>query len=653
MVTASIGEMKRIVYALNAATEQYDAGNPQMSDIQWDSLYFKLKQMEHILKKVLPESPTRKIHYKAVNNLEKVRHNHLMLSLDKTKDSKEIKTFLGDKDYICMGKMDGLTLSLYYKNGNLISAETRGNGIEGEQVLHNAITIWNIPKSIKGAPQELIVDGEIICTYHDFEKFQGDYKNPRNFASGSIRLLDANECRKRKLTFIAWDVVKGFETLKTLSKKLQTLSTMGFSVVPFVVDDNVYKKPVEIIAEDVFDLCKKEEYPIDGLVFKFNDCDYYAAQGRTDHHFKGGIAFKRYDEEVETTLRDIEWQLGRSGVLTPVAIFDEVELGGTMVSRASLHNISVMDSLYSSTWGEGLKVTVFKANEIIPQLSDVYVKGYIPPANKKLFPPKICPYCGQPTTLKDNNGVKTLYCFNADCGDKIIAQIEHFCSKKGMDIKGLSTATLQKLYKANWINNIEDIFILSVHREEWIAMPGFGEKLVDKILAAIDASRKCTLETFITALGIPLIGRTVAKEIVKEFPTYDEFRAAINEGFDFSILPTFAEAKTKALLNFDYGVADRVYKYLTIGFEEPVQKTDTLANVTVVITGKLKLYKNRAELKSVIENAGGKVTDSVTKKVTYLINNDITSTTAKNKKAQDLGIEIITEEEFAKKFLNV
>ncbi|MBQ2348172.1 MAG: NAD-dependent DNA ligase LigA, partial [Clostridia bacterium] len=533
MTNASMGEMRRIVYTLNAATEQYDAGNPQMSDIKWDSLYFRLKQMEHALERVLPESPTRKIHYKAVNSLEKVRHNHLMLSLDKTKDSKEIKTFLGDKDYICMGKMDGLTLSLFYKNGNLVSAETRGDGIEGEQVLHNAITIWNIPKSIKGAPQELIVDGEIICTYQDFEKFQGNYKNPRNFASGSIRLLDANECRKRKLTFIAWDVIKGFETLPTLSAKLQTLSTLGFSVVPFVVDDNVYKKPIEIIAEDVFDLCRKKEYPIDGLVFKFNDCDYYAAQGRTDHHFKGGIAFKRYDEEIETTLRDIEWQLGRSGVLTPVAIFDEVELGGTMVSRASLHNISVMDSLYPNTWSEGLKVTVFKANEIIPQLSDAYVKGYMPPANKKLFPPRICPYCGQPTTLKDNNGVKTLYCLNADCGDKIIAQIEHFCSKKGMDIKGLSTATLQKLYKANWINNIEDIFNLSTHREEWIAMPGFGEKLVDKILAAIDESRKCTLETFITALGIPLIGRTVAKEIVKEFPTYNEFRAAINDRFDF------------------------------------------------------------------------------------------------------------------------
>ena len=652
MMTASYGEMRRIICMLNDATEHYDAGDPQMSDIKWDFWYYKLRQMEHETGKVFPDSPTRKIHYKAVNQLEKVRHNHLMLSLDKTKNSADIKKFLGDENYICMGKMDGLTLSLTYKNGSLISAETRGDGVEGEQVRHNALAIWNIPKSIRGL-DELVVDGEIICTYDDFERFKDEYKNPRNFASGSIRLLDANECRRRKLTFVAWDVIKGLEDCETLTAKLQKLSKLGFTVVPSVTDTNYYKKPVETIAEEVFDMCKKASYPVDGLVFKFDDCKFYNAQGRTDHHFKGGIAFKRYDEEVITTLRDVEWQLGRSGILTPVAIFDEVELGGTTVSRASLHNISVMDSLYPDFWYDGLKITVFKANEIIPQLSAVYMDGYLPPNNKKLSPPRLCPYCGKPTTLKDNNGVKTLYCLNADCGDKIIAQIEHFCSKKGMDIRGLSTATLQKLYEANWINNIEDIFNLSTHKEEWALIKGFGEKSVEKILAAIDASRTCTLETFITALGIPLIGRTVAKEIVKKFPTYQEFRVAIDEKFDFSSLPTFAEAKTQSLLTFDYGVADRVYNYLTIDFEEKPEVTHQLDGFVVVITGKLKLFKNRAELKAAIENAGGKVTNSVTRKVTYLINNDSTSTTAKNKKAQELGIYIITEEDFAKKFLDV
>ena len=630
MRTASYGEMRRIICMLNDATEHYDAGDPQMSDIKWDFWYYKLRQMEHESGKVFSDSPTRKIHYKAVNQLEKVRHNHLMLSLDKTKNSADIKKFLGDENYICMGKMDGLTLSLTYKNGSLISAETRGDGVEGEQVCHNALAVWNIPKSIRGL-DELVVDGEIICTYEDFEKFKDEYKNPRNFASGSIRLLDANECRRRRLTFVAWDVIKGFEDCETLTEKLQKLDKLGFTVVPSVTDTNFYKKPVETIAEEVFDMCKRASYPVDGLVFKFDNCKFYNAQGRTDHHFKGGIAFKRYDEEVITTLRDVEWQLGRSGVLTPVAIFDEVELGGTTVSRASLHNISVMDSLYPDFWYDGLKITVFKANEIIPQLSAVYMDGYLSPNNKKLSPPRLCPYCGKPTTLK--------------------AQIEHFCSKKGMDIKGLSTATLQKLYEANWINNIEDIFNLSTHKEEWALIKGFGEKSVEKILAAIDASRTCTLETFITALGIPLIGRSVAKEIVKKFPTYQEFRAAIDEGFDFSVLPTFAEAKTKSLLAFDYGVADRVYNYLTIDFKEKAETTHQLDGFVVVITGKLKLFNNRAELKAAIENAGGKVADSVTKKVAYLINNDSTSTTAKNKKAQELGIEIVTEEDFAKKFL--
>lgn len=648
-----ISEMKRLVYALNDATEQYDAGNPQISDVQWDSWYFELKQLEHETGIVLPNSPTQNIHYKSINQLENVKHNHLMLSLDKTKSSKDIADFLGDKDYICMGKMDGLTLSLRYINGVLTSAETRGDGKQGKQVLHNALTVWNIPKSIKGMRGELVVDGEIICTYDDFEKFKDKYKNPRNFASGSIQLLDANECSRRKLTFVAWDAVKGCEYNDTLSDRLETLKSLGFTVVPFVTQIGKYKNPITNIAEEVFELCKQASYPVDGLVFKFDNCEYYTAQGRTDHHFKGGIAFKRYEEEVATTLRDIEWQLGRSGVLTPVAIFDEIEIGGTAVSRASLHNISVMDSLYPNLWYDGLKITVIKAHEIIPQLSGAYRDGCVQPNVKKLLPPKLCPYCGKPTILKDNSGVKTLYCSNNGCRDRVIAQIEHFCSKKGMDITGLSTATLQKLYQANWINNIEDIFNLSTYKNEWIKMAGFGEKSVEKILAAIDASRRCSLETFITALGIPLIGRTVAKEIVKRFPTYGEFRDAIDNQFDFSSLPTFAEAKTKALLTFDYRVADRVYSYLMIDLQEQPAISDQLSGLTVSITGKLNLYKNRAELKEVIERAGGKVTDSISKKVQYLINNDNTSTTAKNTKAKELGIEILTEEEFTKKFLNI
>ena len=554
-----------------------------------------------------------------------------------------------------MGKMDGLTLSLHYIDGKLISAETRGNGVVGEQVLHNAMAIWNIPKTVKGMKGELIVDGEVICTYKDFEEFKNAYKNPRNFASGSIRLLDANECKKRKLTFVAWDVIKGFEFSTSLSDKLELLSELGFTIVPFVCGNksNREKYPISEAAEHTFIKCEELSYPIDGLVFKFDNCDFYSKQGRTEHHFKGGMAFKRYDEETQTTILDIEWQLGRSGILTPVAIFEPVEVLGTTISRASLHNLSVMKSLYAGTWFKGLQATVFKANEIIPQLSSVFENNEIK-RGPSLSPPKKCPYCGCPTTKKNNEGVTTLYCTNTDCGKKIVAQIEHFCSSKGMDIKGLSGITLHKLYETNWINSIEDIFLLDEHRREWMNLPGFGQKSVDRVLDSIERSKKCSLVTFIAALGIPLIGKSVAKEIVKKFPTYTLFRQAIKEKFDFSVLPNFAAAKTNSLLNYDYSVADKVYSYLNIIYEDPSLEQETteksLSNTVVCITGKLTKMK-RAQFKQMIESHGGRVVDSISKKVNYLVTNDSESGTAKNKKAKELNIPIISEEDFIKKFL--
>ena len=654
-MATSIAEMKRIINILNNATEKYDAGNPYMSDIEWDNLYFKLKELEKKDGFVLDNSPTNKIHYVTVNQLEKVTHNHPMLSLDKTKNAQTVKNFLGEEDFICMGKMDGLTLSLHYIDGKLISAETRGNGVVGEQVLHNAMTIWNIPKTIKGMKGELIVDGEVICTYKDFEEFKNAYKNPRNFASGSIRLLDANECRKRKLTFVAWDVVKGFEYSTLLSDKLELLSELGFTIVPFISGNksNKEKYPINEAAEHTFIKCEELSYPIDGLVFKFDNCEYYKKQGRTEHHFRGGIAFKRYDEETQTTILNIEWQLGRSGILTPVAIFEPVEILGTTVSRASLHNLSVMESLYAGTWFKGLQATVFKANEIIPQLSSVFENNDIK-RGPSLSPPKKCPYCGYPTTKKNNEGIVTLYCTNVDCGKKMVAQIEHFCSTKGMDIKGLSGITLNKLYEMDWVNSIEDIFILDSHRKEWENLSGFGKKSVDRVLDSIERSKKCSLATFISALGIPLIGKSVAKEIVKKFPTYTLFRQAIEDKFNFSVLPNFATAKTNSLLNYDYSVADKVYNYLNIIYEEPEMEQEitqkSLSNIVVCITGKLTKMK-REQFKQVIEERGGKVVDSVSKKVHCLISNDSNSGTVKIKKAKELGIEIISEEEFIKKFL--
>ena len=358
--------IRSLIDELNRLTKLYDEGNPKVSDKEWDDLYFKLKQMEEETGIIYPDSPTQNIYFEKVSELKKVRHNHPMLSLDKTKDFDDIKTFLDGFKWIAMAKMDGLTCSLRYVNGKLVSAETRGNGIEGEDITHNAKVISSIPQKIN-YKDELIVDGEIICTYEDFEPFKDTYKNPRNFASGSIRLLDSEECKKRHLTFVAWDVITSFNTeglvSQYLSVKLQFIKEeFGFTVVPYIVDEYIELDNVEkFFKENCI-------YPIDGLVFKYDDTNVYNAAGRTDHHFKGGLAYKFYDETYETEVKNIEWTIGRTGQLTPVAIFEPVEIKGSTVSRASLHNISIMKQILGEKPYIGQKIKVAKMNEIIPQI---------------------------------------------------------------------------------------------------------------------------------------------------------------------------------------------------------------------------------------------------------------------------------------------
>ena len=352
-----------IIKKLNKATEAYDKGEPIMSDYEWDRLYFELKEWEDQTGIIFENSPTQKIHFQKVSELKKVKHNHPMLSLDKTKDIEEIKSFLGDHEWIAMAKMDGLTCSLRYLNGKLVSAETRGNGIEGEDITHNALVIPSIPNKID-YKDELIVDGEIICTYEDFESFKNTYKNPRNFASGSIRLLDSKECAKRKLTFIAWDVITSFNTeglvKKYLSCKLDFISELGFIIVPKL--SNEY-----ILIDKVVDFFKENcIYPIDGIVFKYDNIKEYEAAGRTDHHFKGGLAYKFYDETYPTRLKYIQWTMGRTGILTPVAVFDPIDIDGSTVERASLYNLSILKEKLGQHPYEGQKLWICKKNQIIP-----------------------------------------------------------------------------------------------------------------------------------------------------------------------------------------------------------------------------------------------------------------------------------------------
>jgi DNA ligase (NAD+) len=365
-------EIAALIRKLNEATKAYDAGNPIMSDKEWDDLYFKLKSKEDETGVIFPNSPTQHIHFEKVSELKKVKHNHPMLSLDKTKNIEDIKSFVNGHSWIAMAKMDGLTCSLRYLDGKLVSAETRGNGIEGEDITHNAKVISSIPQTIN-YKKELVVDGEIICTYEDFEQFKNDYKNPRNFASGSIRLLDSEECQKRYLTFIAWDCFCDdhfydnylnypFNTQKTLSLKLQILKDLGFIIVLNITD--IDTTSIDLAISNLKE--NSSNYPIDGIVFKYDIIDEYEAAGRTDHHFKGGLAYKFYDETYETNLKNIEWTMGRTGILTPVAVFDPIDIDGSTVERASLHNLSILKEKLGQHPYEGQKLWICKKNQIIP-----------------------------------------------------------------------------------------------------------------------------------------------------------------------------------------------------------------------------------------------------------------------------------------------
>ena len=632
--------INELIDILNKDTEAYDKGNPILSENEWNSLYFELCDLEEKMNYRLPNSPTQKIHYAKVSSLEEVEHNHPMLSLNKTKNINDLKDFFSPYEYIGMLKMDGLTCSLSYENGVLVSAETRGDGVKGENVLHNALVIPSIPKRIP-CYEKITIDGEIICKKNDFADFSDNYKNARNFAAGSIRLLDNKECSQRPLTFVAWDIISSVDK-STLSEKLDLLNNLHFTTVPYKVSNN--PSSIEDIIWNLTELADAKSYPIDGVVFKFNNCKFFEAQGRTDHHFKGGMAYKFMDETYETNLIDVEWTMGRTGVLTPVAVFQPVEIDGCEVTRASLHNVSIMNEILGVPY-VNQEIKVFKANQIIPQIKSAHKSMLVD--NKFLFAPRTCPICGEATSIKESDsGTKELLCTNPQCEGKLINRLDHFCGKKGLDIKGLSKATLEKLVDWEWINKYEDIFNLENHKMEWITKSGFGEKSVTNILNSIEIGKTCALDKFIAALGIPLIGSRAAKDLAKQFGSWEMFIEAINIKFNFYALPNFGSEMHSSLLKFDYSEAIELAKILNI---EPYifkQSQSSLNDMTFVITGKLQNYKNRVELKSKIESLGGKVVDSISSKTTYLINNDINSSSSKNKKAKDLNIPIITEEEF-------
>ena len=654
MIT-NIEEMRQAIDQLNEWTKSYDAGIPQVSDVVWDKLYFELSEAEKRLYTIFSDSPTQSISYSIESELKKVKHNHPMLSLDKTKSLKDIKDFLGDKEWIAMGKMDGLTCSLTYIDGVLIRAETRGNGFEGEDITHNAKVLPSIPKRI-ALDGEVIIDGEIICDYENFNSFKQEYSNPRNFAAGSIRLLDNKECEKRKLSFIAWDCIKGLDK-KYLSGKLNRLQSLGFKVV-YYQTSRLYNS-LELTIENIKKMCSQDNYPIDGIVFKYDEVDEYNNQGKTNHHFKGGIAYKFYDEEYETELIDIEWTMGKTGVLSPVAIYKPIEIDGATCSRSNLHNINIMKQLLGNSPYVGQKIWIYRSNMIIPQVSKAELVEDIGGIDEKntLHIPSICPIClGKTEVRTSDSGTIELYCANEQCSGKLINKLDHFAGQKGLDIKHLSKATLEKLIDWGWVASAKDIFTLDQHRADWVMKPGFGEKSIDRLLNAINDARVCSLESFLCAISIPLIGKTYARQLAEIFESYENFRTAVSpdpvcgiEPFDFTRISGFGPAIHEAIMTYDYREADRLIdmKYIKIKPNEPLENNNSsLEGLVFCVTGKLHKYKNRDEIKALITSLGGKVTETITSKTNYLINNDINSTSAKNEKAKKLNIPIITEEEF-------
>jgi DNA ligase (NAD+) len=649
-----VKRIKELVSQLNTyRNAYYNNSESQISDYEYDNLFDELKQLENETGVIMSNSPTQTVGYEVKSKLEKVKHSHPMLSLDKTKSVEDLIEFAGDRDCLLSLKMDGLTVLLTYDNGELVQAESRGNGEIGELITHNAKVFTNIPLNIEYKGR-LEVEGEAIITYPDFEKINSKlseeykYKNPRNLVSGSVRQLDSNIAAQRYIKFIAWKVPEIEEEIKSDDSflfRLQFVKNLGFDIVPLFTYTNKSsdKENINKIIESLKNKASEQGFPIDGLVMVYDSISYGVSLGMTGHHPRHSIAFKFFEDEMTTILRNIEWTMGKTGVLTPTAIFDSVELEGTSVERASLHNISICKELQL---GIGDEITVYKANAIIPQVRENLTKS-----NSFSIPEK-CPICGGKTSIIKEKSSEIFVCDNSECKGKLLGKLSHFVSKNAVNIDGLSEQTLEKLIELGWLNSFQDIYRLSEHKDEMSKLDGFGKKSVEKLLDAIEKSRSITLDRFIYALCIPLVGRSASKTIAKYF-NYDFkewYQIGVSQPFRYTLLDDFGETMQNGIHNFVVNmdmISDLADEFTFEKVEEKSSGVD-LSGKVFVITGSLVHYKNRDELVGVIESLGAKVSGSVSAKTSYLINNDVTSTSGKNSKAKQLGIPIISEEDFLK-----
>lgn len=643
--------IKDLVELLNKANKAYyQEANEIMTNFEYDKLYDELVGLEKETGMVLSNSPTVNVGYQVVSQLPKEQHNSPMLSLDKTKEVGALADFAGDRKCLLSWKMDGLTVVLTYENGELVKAVTRGNGLVGEVITNNAKTFKNIPISIpyKG---RLTLRGEAIIKYSDFEQINREiedadskYKNPRNLCSGSVRQLNSQVTAERNVNFVAFALINADDVDfgNSIEQQYKWMESQGFQVVEYrVVTRNSMEDAVKYFAEKI----QTYDYPSDGLVLMFDDIEYGLSLGTTAKFPRNGIAFKWEDEQAETTLKYIEWSPSRTGLINPVAVFEPVELEGTTVSRASVHNISIMEEL---ELGSGDRIKVYKANMIIPQISENLTKSGIDDL------PKECPVCGHATEVKAENGIKTLYCPNSQCPAKHVKLFTLFVSRNGMNIDGLSEETLEKFIDAGYIKEFADIFHLDRYYEEIVATPGFGQKSYDNLMDSVEKARNVELSALIYSLGIPNIGSANAKLICKAFNNNIEKirNASVEELIEIDgIGEIMAEKFCQYFADEDnIKKLDNLLKEVNIAEPEENTTPQNMNGLTFVITGSVEHFANRNELKSYIEKHGGKVTGSVSARTNYLINNDAMSASSKNKKAKQLGVEIVTEEVFLERW---
>lgn len=631
-----------------AGKAYYQESRELMSNYQYDQLYDELAGLEKETGVILSGSPTQKVGYEVLSELPKEAHESPMLSLDKTKDVEDLVQWLGDQAGLLSWKLDGLTIVLTYENGSLVKAVTRGNGEIGEVITSNARAFSNVPLSIAYKGQ-LVLRGEAVISYSDFKAINqeiqdGDarYKNPRNLCSGSVRQLNSQITAQRNVKFMAFALVKadGVDFHNRRREQFAWLESQGFEVVEHcLVDKDCVREAVKGFSERI----EGYDIPSDGLVLLFDDIAYGESLGRTAKFPRNAIAFKWADEVRATRLTMIEWSPSRTGLINPVAIFEPVELEGTTVSRASVHNISIMEAL---KLGEGDEITVYKANMIIPQIADNLTRS------GKVQIPKHCPVCGGDTEIRQMDEVRSLYCTNPDCQAKKIKSFTLFVSRDALNVDGLSEATLEKFIGAGFIHEFSDIFHLEQHQEAIVEMEGFGQKSYDNLMASIKKASHTTLPRVIYGLGIAGIGLANAKVLCRKFRfDFDAMRHASYE--ELLDIDGIGDVLAKAWMDYfadgkNNGQVDRLLAELELKKEEAVSEEEAVfAGKTFVITGSLEKFSNRKALQALIESKGGKVSGSVSAKTSYLINNDTASNSSKNKKAKELGIPILSEEDFA------